>query len=83
MEELVTKKGTLFNNADVAVDGNSNVYLCGTTNSTNNIAAGGFLNTYSGSTGAAFLVKFDSSGTRLWGTYYIGTTTEAYGLLQI
>jgi len=59
-----------------AVDNNYNVYLCGTTSSTDSIATpGSEQSTYGGNTDA-YLVKFDSSGQRLWGTYYGGTKQE-------
>jgi hypothetical protein len=55
-----------------------NVYLCGATNSPNNIGAGGYKN-FLGASRGAFLVKFNPSGSRLWGTYYGGSTyTEGY-----
>lgn len=54
----------------IATDASGNVYLSGSTNSTTAIASGGFQNTFSGSDYSAFLVKFNSSGNRLWATYY-------------
>jgi len=57
-------------------DASGNVYLCGNTSSTYNIASDGFKNTISG-TSDAFLVKFDTNGARLWGTYYGGSSDEA------
>jgi hypothetical protein len=65
-----------------AVDGSGNVYLCGNTQSNANISSGGFQNTFGGSAlsgqqgGDAFLVKFNSSGVRLWATYYGGSADE-------
>ena len=59
----------------VATDAAGNVYLAGSTEDTNHIALGGFLNTSIGGS-AAFLVKFDSSGHRLWATYYYGADTN-------
>ena len=60
-----------------AVDASDNVYLAGETSSSSGIAtSGGFDNTYSGSSDAAYLVKFNSSGTRLWATYYGGSAWE-------
>jgi len=47
-------------------DNLGNVFICGRTDSSNNIFFNGFRNAFAGS----FLVKFNSSGTRLWGTYY-------------
>lgn len=52
-----------------ATDNNGNIFLAGGTGSNNNIASGGHQNIYGG-TGDAFLVKFNSSGIRQWGTYY-------------
>ncbi len=63
----------------VAVDGVSgSVYLDGWTSSTANIASAGFQNTFGGGSWDAFLVKFSSSGTRIWGTYY-GKTFDDEG----
>jgi len=64
---------------DCTTDNTGNVYLCGETNSTGNIASGGFLNALPANT-AAFLVKFNAAGTRVWGTYYGGSSnTVGYG----
>ncbi len=52
----------------VATDTSGNVYLVGSTRSTSGIAFNGFQNSIVSGL-AAFLVKFDPSGTRLWGTY--------------
>ncbi len=60
----------------VAIDTSGNVYLSGETQSTTGIASGGFQNIYSGGYKDAFLVKYDSSGNRLWSTYYGGTSYE-------
>jgi hypothetical protein len=62
----------------VAVDGSGNVFLSGNTKSSNNMAAGtGFQQTIGlANSFDAFLVKFDASGNRLWGTYYGGSGTE-------
>ncbi len=56
-----------------AVDGSGNVYLCGSTTSTTGIASGGSQNAYGGGNFDCFLVKFNSAGTRQWGTYYGGS----------
>ncbi|MDR3681379.1 MAG: SBBP repeat-containing protein [Flavipsychrobacter sp.] len=58
-----------------AADSAGNVYATGTTNSASNIALAGYQSTYNSSNGHnnAFLVKFDSSGNRLWATYYGGS----------
>lgn len=55
-----------------SIDAVSNVYLTGGTASVDSIAFAGFQNIYGGGVSDAFLVKFDSSGNRLWATYYGG-----------
>jgi hypothetical protein len=59
----------------VACDKLGNVYLGGFTASTSSIASTG---AYQTSAGSSFLVKFNSSGTRQWGTYYGSTTGINY-----
>lgn len=61
-----------------ATDALGNVYLSGITYSGLGIASGGYQNTYGGNPCDAFLVKFNSAGTRLWATYYGGSDRE-YG----
>ncbi len=64
-----------------SVDDLGNVYLAGSTSSTTAIATGGHQNTYGGGlfgTYDAFLVKFNSLGVRIWGTYY-GDTGQDFG----
>jgi hypothetical protein len=63
--------------ASCATDASGNVYLAGYTNSTTEIATtGAHQTTYGGGYDDAFLVKFNSSGVRQWGTYYGGTVTD-------
>jgi uncharacterized repeat protein (TIGR01451 family) len=57
-------------------DASGNVYLAGYTSSNTGIASGGFQNLYGGGTYDAFLVRFNSSGVRQWGTYYGGTSSD-------
>ncbi len=57
-------------NADINVDNNDNVIVSGYTESTTNIATSGTFQIVYGGLGDLFLVKFNSSGQRLWGTYY-------------
>ena len=67
----------------VAVNDAGDVYLTGFTNSTANIASTGAYDVTYGGAGLrdAFLVKFNSSGTRQWGTYYGGSgNDEGYSL---
>jgi len=60
-----------------STDGSGNVYIAGETQSGSGIAWGGHQNTYSGGDfGDAFLVKFNPSGIRQWGTYYGGSGTD-------
>ncbi len=59
-----------------AADALGNVYLTGFTGSTSAIADGGHQNTFGGGSEDAFLVKFNSSGVRQWGTYYGGAGTD-------
>jgi hypothetical protein len=55
-------------------DNLGNVFICGQTKSTTNIASNGFQNSYAPS----FLAKFNSNGVRLWGTYYGKNTSSDY-----
>ena len=57
-------------------DVNGNIYLCGRTGSTTGIAAGGHQNVFGGGNDDIFLVKFNNSGIRMWGTYYGGLGNE-------
>ena len=60
-----------------ATDASGNIYLSGYTRSTSGIATtGAHQTTFGGATEDAFLVKFNSSGVRQWGTYYGGTSNE-------
>jgi hypothetical protein len=55
---------------DLAVDNNDNIVVSGYTESLSGIATSGtFQTTYNG-LGDLFIVKFNSNGQRLWGTYY-------------
>ncbi len=62
-------------------DSAGNVCMGGQTSSLNGIASTGcYQPAYGGGLYDAFIVKFDSSGQRLWGTYYGGTNFDAaYG----
>lgn len=59
-----------------AVDPSGNVFLAGATASTFGIVDGGHQENYGGGDRDAFLVKFDSSGERLWATYYGGGNVD-------
>ena len=60
----------------ITTDGLGNVYLSGITGSQTGIASGGHQNLYGGGQYDAFLVKFNSSGVRQWGTYYGGVSYD-------
>lgn len=66
-------------NADLGyactTDLNGNVFLAGSTNSTDGIASGGHQNNIGGLIDA-FLVKFDPNGERQWATYYGGSAVD-------
>jgi hypothetical protein len=66
------------NNACTA-DASGNVYIVGLTNSTSGIATAGAHQTMMLGSGDAFLVKFNSSGVKQWGTYFGGTSSGASG----
>jgi hypothetical protein len=59
--------------SDIAVDGNGNVIIVGTAGSNNNIGtSGSHISFKLGFMFAGFIAKFNTLGTRLWGTYYYG-----------
>ncbi len=69
--------GTADEGRRIACDASGNVYLAGTTNSDTGIAtSGAHQANRSGTSNDAFLVKFNISGQRQWGTYYGGTDAE-------
>jgi len=74
--------GTMHDIAQaITVDGNGDVILSGHTESTNGISTAGAFGTVYSQNYDVFITKFDSNGTRLWGTYYGDTgTDECYGL---
>lgn len=61
----------------VTPDHTGAVYLSGTTSSLDNIATAGAFQTTLSFGNNAFLVRFDTSGQRLWSTYYSG-----YGMID-
>jgi hypothetical protein len=62
-----------------ATDAEGNLYVSGYTSSTNNITtAGSHQPAFGTGTYDGFLVKFNTSGDRQWGTYYGGTAND-YG----
>lgn len=68
----------------LAIDTFGNSYLAGRTNSLNGIASGGFQNTFGGGgSQIGFLVKFDSLGNRIWGTYYGANPLDGYYAVSV
>ncbi len=63
------------------LDNIGNIYLGGRTSSSAGIAYNGYQNNHGGNQDA-YLVKFDSSGTRIWATYFgnMGTEDGVYSL---
>lgn len=60
----------------VATDAFNNVYLSGKTDSSTGLATAGAYQPIAGGGVDAFLVRFDSSGNRLWGSYFGGSRTD-------
>lgn len=70
-----TENTSAFGNSDritgLGTDNQNNIYFTGTTSSTDNIATVGSYKQFQPAAQIdAFLVKFNTNGTRLWGTYY-------------
>lgn len=61
----------------VKTDYQNNVIIVGQTNSKTNISTVGSYSSSFGGYDDGFLVKFNASGTRLWGTYYGGRDNDA------
>jgi PKD repeat protein len=61
---------------NISIDQIGNIYVCGRTNSFSSIATLGAHQPSFGGDHDAFIVKFNSSGQRIWGTYYGGTNME-------
>jgi hypothetical protein len=59
-----------------ATDASGNVFLGGTTSSTNFPTTAGMFQTTNAGGQDGFIAKFDNNGARLWGTYYGGSSTE-------
>lgn len=74
--------GTYFN--CLATDNAANIYGCGFASGglgTSVATTGSYQSVFAGGDGDAFLVKFDSSGNRLWATFYGGSVSDwAVGL---
>lgn len=68
-----------------AVDASGNIYLAGTTSSTAGIASAAGHQTVQGGGNQpdVFLVKFNSTGTRQWATYYGGNSYDDRGACAV
>ncbi len=66
--------------ADVVVDQNNDIYCTGHTSSLSNIASPGSHQDFFLGTSACFIVKFDNTGNRIWGTYYGTANDDGSGL---
>ena len=60
----------------VTLDASGNIYMCGYTASTNNIATVGSQQATIGGGYDGFIAKFNSAGVRQWATYYGGTNDD-------
>lgn len=58
--------------AGCTTDANDNIYITGTSASTNNLSQGQVFQTTNGGSDDCFLAKFSPTGTRNWGTYFGG-----------
>lgn len=56
----------------LSIDENGDIYLCGSTSSTNSIATENSFDTILSGQQDVFLTKFNSIGERIWGTYFGG-----------
>lgn len=65
---------------DIKTDDDDNIFFVGTTTSDTGIATSGsgIAQTTRGGLHDAFIVKFNTSGVRQWGTYYGGTYDDAF-----
>jgi hypothetical protein len=64
-------------------DANGNVYVCGMTRSTNNIASTGAYQSTLGGMSDAFIAKFTTSGSRVWSTYLGGSNNDNAGSIDV
>ena len=62
--------------SSTCIDKSDNVYISGNTSSINMIASAGYQNLFGGGFDDAFFVKFNSNGSRQWGSYYGGNETD-------
>ncbi len=68
---------------DIVTDSLQNVYLCGSTQSTSLIATGSGWQTIHAGVADGFIVKFDSSGSRMWATYFGYDADDGFGKITL
>ena len=80
---------TYYGGADFEVanglkcDAPGNIYVCGNTASANAISTPGSFQDVFGGGDDGFLVKFDSTGDRVWATYFGGSSTDGLEYISI
>lgn len=72
-----------INFCNTGIDHEGNVYLCGTTSHSGNIATVGSYQPVLASSRDSFMVKFNPDGERLWGTYYGGERDDLEGQIVV
>jgi hypothetical protein len=68
---------------DLALDDSLNVYIIGQTSSTSQIANANSYQQTLNSNEDGFIMKFDSSGTKVWGTYFGGEASEYLSAIEL
>lgn len=69
--------GNTYEGTHISVDSFNNVYYNGSTGSPNNIATSGTHQSYISGILDGFIIKFDTNGNRIWGTYYGGSDRDS------
>ncbi|MDB5035284.1 MAG: hypothetical protein JWQ98_2525 [Chlorobi bacterium] len=69
-------------NGRLAVDGQKNIYMNGTTSSTDFPVVSGVQSTLNGQSDE-FVIKFSPGGTEIWGTYLGGSLNEEHGAISV
>lgn len=67
----------------LSVDATGNIYVCGFTESTSSIATAGSYQTTLGGQFDAIILKYNTSGIRLWGSYYGGSDNDDFSGIAI
>lgn len=62
--------------SSVGIDNDDNIFLCGNTNSSSNIATPGAYQTILSGASDAYIAKFNALGQRIWSTYFGGNESE-------